>query len=543
MTAFGGSSIPTAMERTAAGGEVSAVGSWRVRVSVVILLAIALLIGSWPFLPALEWMWEWWIGSPEYSHGLLLPPLVAFLIWRRRTLLAENAFTGSWFGLILIGLAAAIYWVGELSALYFVVHFAYWIFLCGMALSLLGWPAFRLIAVPLAILLLAIPLPEFLIENLSSKLQLWSSVLGVAFIRLFGISVFLQGNVIDLGQYKLEVAEACSGVRYLFPLLTLGAVVAYLYRGALWKRVFVVLSTIPLTLITNSLRIGVIGVLVDRWGPGIAEGFVHDFQGWAMFMLTGAALVGELALLHPIGATTGSWRDALGDHRAAPLAHTPAAREERIPAAFIAAVMVAVTLGIAGERAPRHAELAPARQAFAEFPDQFGAWSGRRSSLDYQYVDALGLDDYLMADYSRPDSLPINLYVAFYNFQRKGSSVHSPRSCLPGGGWEIQEFGQRALAGVRIGTHPLVVNRAVVGLGGARALVYYWFQERGRVITNEFAVKWLLFWDAVTRRRTDGALVRLTTPVPAGSSIETADRRLAAFAAELAPVVPTYVPD
>jgi exosortase D (VPLPA-CTERM-specific) len=512
--------------------------------AVWLTLAIALLIGSWPYLPALSWMWDWWLYSPEYSHGLLLPPLVAFLIWRRRARLRASPFAGSWLGLAVVAAAAALYVVGELASLYFLVHVSYWLLLCGVLLSLLGRPAFRLVAAPLAILLLAIPMPAFFIDSLSAKLQFWSSSLGVAFIRLFGISVLLQGNVIDLGPYQLEVAEACSGVRYLFPLLTLGAVLAYLYKGATWKRVAVFLSAIPLTLITNSLRIGSIGVLVDRWGPGVAAGFVHDFQGWAMFMITGAALVGELALLHRIGGGGGSWRDALEDPGArADAPPAPATKVSAVPRSFVAVAVAVVTFGILAERLPMRAEAAPARRQFAEFPDRLGDWIGRHGVLGDEYLRTLYLDDYLLADYARAGAPPVNIYSAFYSSQHKGSSVHSPRSCLPGSGWEIQEFERRTVPGLSVGQQPLVVNRAVIALGNQRALVYYWFQERGRVMTNEYTVKWLLVWDAVTRHRTDGALVRITTPLPSGSRVDDADRRLAAFASTITPIITQYVPD
>ena len=109
----------------------------------------------------------------------------------------------------------------------------------------------------------------------------------------------------------------------------------------------------------------------------------------------------------------------------------------------------------------------------------------------------------------------VNLYIAYYNSQRKGEAVHSPRACLPGGGWQLSDFDQRTPGRHQIDGRPLRVNRTLIALGGQRQLVYYWFQQRGRVITNEFVVKWYLFWDAITRHRTDGALVRLITAVTA----------------------------
>ena len=114
---------------------------------------------------------------------------------------------------------------------------------------------------------------------------------------------------------------------------------------------------------------------------------------------------------------------------------------------------------------------------------------------------------------------------------------------MPGGGWQLRDFGQRTLGNVSIDNKPLRVNRTLIELGSQRQLVYYWFQQRGRSVTNEFVVKWYLFWDALTRHRTDGALVRLIVALPTTSNEEEADRRLTDMASRIAPTLTHYVPD
>jgi EpsI family protein len=133
--------------------------------------------------------------------------------------------------------------------------------------------------------------------------------------------------------------------------------------------------------------------------------------------------------------------------------------------------------------------------------------------------------------------------VAYYASQRKGSSIHSPRSCIPGGGWRITEFTRRSFPEISIGKDNLTVNRLVIQMGTTKQLVYYWFLQRGRIITNEYLVKWYLFWDALTRNRTDGALVRLTTTVSSESDIDEADRELTDFAKTISLDLSKYVPD
>ena len=133
---------------------------------------------------------------------------------------------------------------------------------------------------------------------------------------------------------------------------------------------------------------------------------------------------------------------------------------------------------------------------------QLGEWHGRREPIEKTYLDILKLDDYVNANYVQAGEPAVNFYTAYYASQRTGVSTHSPASCLPGGGWLIRKFEQSPVEGVRSGNGPLIVNRVVIQQGATKQLVYYWFQQRGREMTNEYLVKWYLFWDSLTRRRT-----------------------------------------
>jgi EpsI family protein len=174
---------------------------------------------------------------------------------------------------------------------------------------------------------------------------------------------------------------------------------------------------------------------------------------------------------------------------------------------------------------------------------QVDGWRGRPGRLEQIYIDALKFDDHLVADFLGPAGERVGLYIAWYGSQQKGASVHSPRTCIPGGGWEIAALEQRTVDGVVVNGAPLQVNRVLIQKGDDRQLVYYWFQQRGRVLSNEYLVKWYLFVDALTRQRTDGSLVRITTVLPPAMPIERADAQLAAFAATLAPRLAPFVPD
>ncbi len=516
---------------------------WRLSPAVIATVGAAFALSLWLFWDGLSRMWGWWIDSEEYSHALLIPPIAAFLVWQQKDRLERVSFIGSWWGVLLVLLGGALLVVGQLGAIYTLIQYAYLVTLFGLVLAFTGPTAFRLLFMPLFILVLMVPLPQFVLANLSTKLQLLSSEFGVWLMRLMDISVYLEGNVIDLGGYKLQVAEACSGLRYLFPLMTLAFLMAYFYKGATWKRIALFLSSIPITVIMNSFRVGSIGFMVEHWGIGMAEGFLHEFQGWAVFMTSAGLMLAEIALLNRIGRESGTWRQLFGIEFPAASPRGAPVAQRVLPSPFVAACAVLLVLAAIMALMPRPAEIYPPRASFADYPMQLGRWSGRLESLEGVYLDALKLDDYLLADYADPEGRSVNLYIAYYNSQRKGEAVHSPRSCLPGGGWQLENFGQRTLEGIRVGGEPLRVNRTLIQLGDQRELVYYWFQQRGRVITNEFAVKWYLFWDALTRHRTDGALVRLITALPAGGDEAAADARLVDVAGRIAPTLPRYVPN
>ena len=507
----------------------------------VFFLASAVLLG-FVYFQGLSYMVETWEQQEEYGYGFMIPFISLFFIWQKKNELSRIPFSGSWVGVFILLLGMGLFFLGELSALYIIVQYSFLVSLFGLLFAWLGWPGVKVIWVPFLFLIFMIPLPNFLYQGLSAQLQLISSEIGVWVIRLFGISVYLEGNVIDLGIFKLQVVEACSGLRYLFPLMTLGFMIAYIYKAAFWKRAIVFLSTIPITVLMNSFRIGVIGVLVEYWGQSMAEGFLHDFEGWVVFMACLGVLLLEMMLLSRIGSDRRPLHEAFSIEFPEASPKGAKVQYRRLPGSLtVSLAIIAVTSLLALSLGNRE-QLAPERKDFTDFPLKVGDWKGRPDKLEKIYLDILKLDDYVITDYVGPDGKSVNFYVAYYASQSKGESAHSPRSCLPGGGWQIASLEQKTLEATSAG-RPIKVNRVVIKHGESKQLVYYWFQGRGRTITNEYMVKWYLFWDALTRNRTDGALVRLTTVVTPDEDMEDAERRLGDFARQMSGTLDEYVPD
>jgi exosortase D (VPLPA-CTERM-specific) len=507
---------------------------------VVLAFAVASTLIS--FAPFFVEVFNLTTLAPDTGYGVIIPPISLFLIWRQREQLRGMPLTGSWYGLILIAAGLALRAIGAFATMSTVVRYGFLLVLYGLVLSLTGPKLFRKLWTPLAMLIFVIPLPMYLTGMLTLDLQLLSSTIGVWIIRAAGISVYLEGNVVDLGTMQLEVAEACSGLRYLFPLMVLALLLAYLYRGAMWKRVLIFLSSIPITILMNSLRIGVIGITVEYWGRRMAEGVLHEFEGWFVFMLSMAGVLLIAFLLTKVGKRS-SWADAFD--LAGPTPAPAAAGPVRVatPRSFVVGTALVTAAAIAGLTIPQRPAAAFVRHEFTEFPMQLGNWSGQREVLDKIYLDALELTDYIVADYNRPGGrAPVNFYSAFYAAQQGTNRIHSPRNCIPGGGWEIVDMSQRQIS-LGDTDRKLSVNRVMIGLGEQKELVYYWYRERGRSMTNENVVKWFLFWDALKRNRTDGALVRLVIPLTRSMSEMAADAELQQFAALLQPRLNRYVPD
>lgn len=484
-----------------------------------ILGSIATLLIILVFREALIELVKGWAVQEEYSHCYLIPVIVAWLLWTRREALTVSIGDPTWLGLFLVALALLAHLIGKLSAILIFSKIAIVVTLLGIILAIGGFSLLKPTFAPVAFLFFAIPLPDFVNASLSLELELVSSRLGVALISLFNIPVYLEGNLIDLGSYQLQVVEACSGLRYLFPLLSLSFLAAYLFRAPLWQRAILLFSSIPITIGMNGFRIGVVGVAVDKWGPGAAEGTLHLFEGWIIFVASTLILLLEAYLLALVSGKRLS--DAFGytPHTAA--SPCPSLQSHNPKPFYACLVLIAATL-VTGTMVHDRVEVIPRRSRLLTFPTMIGERQGHPSLLRPEVERGLALDDYILSDYTDPAGTTVNLYVAYYSSQHRGK-YHSPLVCIPGDGWSITAFDRSDVGADR------PVNRAIIERNGSKQLVYYWYEERGRRIASEYWSRWYLIYDAITMNRSDGALVRIVTPIMPNESTEDADNRLLLF--------------
>jgi exosortase D (VPLPA-CTERM-specific) len=514
------------------------------------VLAVAIAVLGYLYTDSLRFLVLAWLEDDNYSHGPFIPLVSLYLAWLRWGQLRTVERRGTWWGLPIITSGFFVYVVGQFAAMHAVVHVSLWMVLVGLSTCVIGTSGVALLAFPLFYLLTAIPLPEFLHYELSSRLQLLSSALGVGCLQLIGVMAYREGNVIDLGPMQLQVVEACSGLRYLFPLTALTLLLAYLYRESFWKRTLLFLSSLPISVLLNGFRIGAIGILVEIYGQSAAEGFGHLFEGWVFFVVSLGLLCSEMWVLARVGsaASRRPFTELIGPpsvelSRSAPMPAVPSKEDAASQAPLLAGGVMLVLAMLAAPTVAQSEFPSPARQSLLEFPLQLGEWRGTSFAMERQYLDALQLDDYVLADYTAVEKAPVNVYVAYYGSPKKGKSSHSPRQCIPGGGWEITSFEPLRLHELSGGTGVLEVNRVVIEKDRQKQIVYYWFKQRDRWMTSEYAVKFFLFWDSLTRHRADGALVRLVSGVYAGEAEAVVDQRLQILAGLVIPELGRYVPD
>lgn len=504
---------------------------------LLLFAVVALLV---VFRDGLENMIKYW-SEPEYSHGYLVPLISLYLVSIRLVILDKSGAQASWLGVgvTLVGLAGFL--LGQLSALYAIVHYSFVFTIWGLVFTQVGWRGVKALWPALIFLLFMVPLPRFIQWNLSSDLQLISSEIGTAILRGLGVPVFLEGNVIDLGIYKLQVVDACAGLRYLFPLMCFGLLCAVLFRGAAWKKLLLFISSVPIAVFMNSFRIAVTGVLVNRNGTSAAEGFMHYFEGWVVFT---ACLVLMFLLMWALAKLGGNKLDDVFDVELPDRTSLPGLRILLGSSKPLMATCALLVLGgVVSFSLANRVEIRPARESLQLFPLSLADWRGTEQEIPALQLEELQATDTLLASYISPAAeAPVDIYVAYYESQSTGVAVHSPRACLPGGGWRVEESEVVDIPGILPTGAGLPVNRTLVSMGEQRLLVYYWFMQRGRNITNEYLVKWFIFWDSLTRQRTDGGLVRLVTPLGAASEVPAADARLQRFLKDAYPRLYYHIP-
>lgn len=505
--------------------------------AIVVLLSI--LFSYWQTLDALTTQW---LNNEDFSHGLLIVPISAWLIWRKREEIGRLPIASDWRGIGLFFGAAGLYVVGELGAELFTIRVSMLLFVIASVWTFFGLSLMRCIAFPLAFLFLMLPLPGFIYRNMTFPLQLISSKWSVVLLQWLGVMAYREGNVIDIGFTQLQVVEACNGLRFILPLFTMGVLFSYWESKSWWKRLVLIGATIPIAVLSNVVRIAGTGIISLYWGAKAAEGFFHSFSGWVIFMgcfgvfLLLNQLLGHIGKEEILPLSSGSATGGAG--------REPKKIKIRLLPQLLGVAIVLLTPPLVEFLG--HVPPVPLKKSLDEFPLSLSGWTGRQTRMPSEIWSQVGGQAYVMVEYNKEGYSPMEFYAAYYESQRKaGDFIHSPKLCLPGAGWFIENNGVRRLK--FSGSSPgfgseLAFNELVINKNGFRQMVYYWYQGRGRNFTNEFMAKFYMVWDGIWRRRTDGALVRLVMPVTPDLKISDCRNQLDNFALTVSKELNVYLP-
>jgi len=254
----------------------------------VVLLALV----GWLYVPILVPLVKQWWSDPNFSHGFFVPLFVGFLLWQDRDRLAAVPQAPSSWGLpfIIVGLLTLL--LGVFGAELFFSRVSLVPLIGGLVIFFLGWKMLRAVLFPLLFLILMIPIPTIILNQITLPLQILASKLAAWSLPLCGVPVLREGNIINLPAMPLEVADACSGIRSLLSLTTLAVMYGYLLETRVWLRVALALASVPIAVAANGFRIFGTGLLVQYWDPDKAQGFFHEFSGWLIFVVSLLLLFG-----------------------------------------------------------------------------------------------------------------------------------------------------------------------------------------------------------------------------------------------------------
>lgn len=269
-------------------GSLMEQGTEGVRFGIAItvgLIAVPVLLLGMLYHTIVYKMGVQWYDEPDYSHGFLVPLVAAYFVWERRKRLLAMPIHHSLAGIGLLGVGLVMLIIGSVGAELYLQRTSLIVVLAGLVLLILGRQSLHLLVFPITFLLFMVPLPAIVVDLVSFPLQMIAANTAAFCLYNFGIPVLQEGNVIILAGTKLEVAEACSGIRSLQALLALGTVYAYFSQHVRWKQWVLVLLSIPIAIVANAVRVTGTGLLANYWGIEAAEGFYHTFAGLLLFAM------------------------------------------------------------------------------------------------------------------------------------------------------------------------------------------------------------------------------------------------------------------
>lgn len=495
-------------------------------VSIILLAAL-----SWVYWSTFQGLYHRWTHDDDYSYGILIPFLSAYFVWDKRRILATLPVKPVWWAIVPLAFFLGLSAYGILGSSYNAARLSIPAVVMTLVLLCFGKQYIKTLLFPLFVLFFMIPLPAIVQTSIIPPLQLISTELGSGMLRLFGISVYVEGNLIDLGTAKLSVVEACSGLRYILPLIGIGFVYSYLFEEFWWKRIANVLISIPIAILMNGVRIGATGIGVEIWGPSAAEGINHDLEAFIVFAsaFTLHFLFGR-SLRHLPPYPTGKF----GKLETPPVVSADSsAPVSGVWKTTLASVLL--TLGV-GAATLNTASFPPLEVAggMESFPKKIGDWQGRQDYVSASIVDFSGADDYFSATYANSGNEVVSLYIGYRGtpFLESDMFFHSPNVCLPGAGWKTLSNQTQSLS-LNSRFPAFRVTEMISQKNDQKILTQFWFQTKSRIDPSVHLNRLQLARHALENDNTHDLFLRVITPLAEGEEVSVARVRLVRFTEEM----------
>lgn len=501
----------------------------------VFILLFLFIFAYW--VPLKTMVFIWWTND-DYSYGFLVPLISIYLFYERRKILINIFIINYWKILPFLIFFIIISLYGILGSSGNVSMPSVPILIILFTLFCFGKDTLKKLFLPIAFLIFMTPVPDVIERTIGIVLKSISTNLGGWIIRTVGISIHISGNIIDLGTTQLQVVDACSGMRYLFALLALGVLYAYFFEHLLWKRVVSVIITIPISILTNAIRVGITGVLASKYGNKVAEDFFHGFSGWAIFMIAFGFLFvfGKiLKLLTPkIVVSIKDEKEFLN--------YTNQTKKNINPAFFTSVILLAiVAIFTWGTKALPPFKL---NGGIANFPLDFKEWQGRSEYVDPDIIIRSGAEESFSGVYRNNDNDEVLLYIGYRStaFLANENFFHSPTVCLPAAGWKIKTKDIHIINNVQP-FGKLEVAKLVMEYMGNEQLVYYWFQTKSKISHDKNINRFHLALHAIMRDNTYDLFIRPVMSIRKDQGIKKTEEKMDQFVRDMMEVLIKFIKD
>jgi len=478
--------------------------------------------------------------NEDYSHAFLMPFITGYLIWEKRKSLKDAKIKPIWasFPLMVFTFLFSIYGIlgSDISA----ARISWWLWLVCIVLFCYGLYLFKILFLPILMLGFIIPLPNCVQAPLTMSLKLASSKLAAVIIRVVNIPVYLDGNILDLGHTQLQVVDACSGLRYVLPLIALGILCAYFFQKNIWKRVVLVFLTLPIAVLMNGVRVSLTAILSQWISPKAAEGFFHGFSGWLVFLLSFSLLMVFSYILKLLPPKEVKKRQNVSNLYSNSV-KTHYKRQERsniIPFTITVGLLVVILVASLSTSTMPKIKLA---NGMAAFPLEFKGWKGTPGSIDPKILKKSGAEEAFQATYINDKNEIVSIYIGYRGtpFMEGEEFFHSPTVCLPSSGWKVLKQEKHTIPDASPHYKEFVVRKMLVEKMGQRQLVYFWFQTKSKIAHIIFQNRFHLAIHALRKDNTYDLTVHVYTPIEENE--RTAQNRLDNFIRDLEPILVRFL--